>query len=87
MQLISKKAVKYDATLFIVEVLTKDMKSYTELTNYCVLNKILYDMERQTLPAGTDLLTYIRSRRNEGNILLTMRISDKQLTEIILHFG
>jgi hypothetical protein len=69
-------------------MLTKDMGEYTEMTNYCVKNNILYNMEHEVTPSGaTDLLSMIRSRRSKGNILLTMRIKGEQLTEIILHFG
>lgn len=88
MQLINKNTVKYDPSLLIVTMLTKDMGEYTEMVNYCAKNSILYDMEHEVKPSGaTDLLSMIRSRRSKGNILLTMRIKGEQLTEIILHFG
>lgn len=88
MQLINKNVVKYDTSLLIVTMLTKDMGEYTAIINHCTEKGILYNMEQEVKPSGaTDLLSFIRSRRSKGNILLTMRTTGEQLTEIILHFG
>lgn len=68
----SRSKVKYDASLVIVSLLIHDRDEAMKMTNYFVLNSLLYNCETASATLGS---------------VFTVRCTEEQLTMLILHFG